>query len=786
MLKRISKIQNIGRFRNASCGKLEFDKITLIFGRNTYGKSTLGDFFTSIALGDTNSLKVRKTVPNDGNPQAAAVSFQLDGCREQTININNETWLPQLPTPLELIVFDDGFYHNNVFAARQFTRSTKENFSSFVLGEQGVLKAQEISEKNKRKRAVTNEKNKLAKAAFSKIDNLDDFIKLVPSDSIEKLEAALISKRKQFDDLNKQKKNCARILERRDFNNKKWQGDLIGFVDEFNLCLQSSLETHHKAAREKLDQHIKKYFKSEYKAELWIRQGLEQNLGETCQLCGQKLGVDSVDLFKIYQQSFDNSFEKHDETVKSTLKRCRHNILQNRTNEIKITIEQNRATIISYPELEENVGFISLKSEIDDSVENLKNQLAEWENELPHFQQSIDDAIEKKRSSPHTAIEGVSIGILSEINNKILSLVFELNEKGKEINVLISEFKRSIQGNNISDSLKKIEVEGKKIARNVKRYELSEQCTTFNQLSNELAELSKEIPALQIQLRNEQSEFLEKYFTRLNIHFKQFGSSDFKLDIGEDNSGHTPIYYLKVNFRNIDISERELEKVFSESDRRALSLAIFWARLSGMTDGEKSNTIVVLDDPVTSFDNNRISAVHRKIVELSDEVRQIIMLSHYEQEISRFLSAYKNNKDICFLSIINVNGESTLSFESVENFIMNDHEKARANILNFVAGGNNNHNVGDLRVFFEVEIGLRFAKQIIDYNINEHNLSERIDKLLENSVICNPIATKCHTWREALNPTHHIWMGNDIEDQRNTAKEFMNFVYKQLVPLDVE
>ena len=43
MLNRIQKIQNIGRFRQATCGDLQFEKITLIFGRNSYGKSTLGD-----------------------------------------------------------------------------------------------------------------------------------------------------------------------------------------------------------------------------------------------------------------------------------------------------------------------------------------------------------------------------------------------------------------------------------------------------------------------------------------------------------------------------------------------------------------------------------------------------------------------------------------------------------------------------------------------------------------------------------------------------------------------
>lgn len=781
MLKRISKIQNIGRFRNASCGQIQFEKITLIFGRNTYGKSTLGDLFLSIALEDISSLKARKTVPNDGKPQEAIVSFQLDGCSEQPLTINENICNHQIPAPLKLIVFDDGFYHNNVFAARQFTRSTKENFSSFVLGAQGVAKAQEIAEKNKRKRAVTTEKNKLINAAFREIENLDGFIKLIPSNSIEKLREALDNKRKQFNELNKQK-NSAKILERKEVSDLKWREDLMGFLDEIDTCFRSSLEIHHQAAREKLAEHIKEHFKNEYGAELWIRQGVEQNLGEICQFCGQTLGEDSLALLKIYEQSFDDSFEKHDKTVKRALTKCRENIFQDRTNEIEIAIERNWTAIISYPELEENIEFRSLNVEIGNLVGDLKQLLGTWESELLNLQAVVDNAIEKKLASPHIALEKIQFDNLSSINNKALSNVVEINEKGKKINIIINEFKKSIQGDTISESLKQFEEEGKKIARNVKRYELSEQCETYKQLITEHKDLSQQIPILQNQLQNEQSEFLNRYFDRLNLHFKEFGSNDFKLEIGENNVGHTPIYYLKVKFRDIDVSESELEKTFSESDRRALSLAIFWARLSGMTDEEKSNAIVVLDDPVTSFDNNRISAVHRKIIELSGEVRQIIILSHFEQEISRFLSTYKNNKKICFLSIVNENGESTLNFENVENFVMSDHEKARENILNFVAGSNSAHNSGDLRIFFEVEISLRFAKQIRDCKINEHNLSDRIDRLLEYGVICETVSQRSHTWREALNPSHHIWMGSDIEDQRNTAKEFVEFVYKELVP----
>ena len=89
---------------------------------------------------------------------------------------------------------------------------------------------------------------------------------------------------------------------------------------------------------------------------------------------------------------------------------------------------------------------------------------------------------------------------------------------------------------------------------------------------------------------------------------------------------------------------------------------------------------------------------------------------------------------------------------------------------------------GDLRIFFEIELSLRFTKQIRENEIFCSNLSEKIDKFEEHGIINNDVAHKCHIWREALNPNHHTWVSADIEDKRNSAKQFVDFVYSELVP----
>jgi hypothetical protein len=164
-------------------------------------------------------------------------------------------------------------------------------------------------------------------------------------------------------------------------------------------------------------------------------------------------------------------------------------------------------------------------------------------------------------------------------------------------------------------------------------------------------------------------------------------------------------------------------------------------------------------------------------------MRQVIVLSHYEQDIAKFLNTYhNNNRPITFIAIEREAGTSTLKKADIAHFIRNEHEKTRENIFRFILGQQNSHNSSDLRIFLEFEINYRFAKQIKVYNIDEYNLKDRINKLLEKNIITEQVAKDAHNWRETLNPSHHIWINNDVEDQRNTATQLVEFIYHQLIP----
>lgn len=783
MLKRIKKIQNIGRFKSCQSGNAQFEQITLIFGRNTYGKSTLVDLFSSLESGNTDAIKQRKSIPDDLQSQQAELSFAIDGIQnEQTIKLLNGTWLPPLPVEFKLKIFDDGFYHNNLFAGRQFSRETKDNFSFFVLGTQGVAKRQEIENKNKQKGDATRKRNDLQKAAFKDINDVAGFIELSPAESKEQLNLRIESLRNDYGKLSKQQKNALVIKQRKECGFLEWKNDFSVALTKLNDSLQTSLQSYHQEAQRKVAEHILTNFKETQDAEKWIRQGLIQNNSEICQFCGQTLSIEALALLDIYRQNFDTAYEAHDKLVQQELKRSQVEIIKDRINPLKIIIESNKTALMGYPELlEDNQDFLALRDQIDSLETQLKSTFSEWEQLTIDLSNEIDSAIKQKSASPHKSVDALQFDSQLQIDTVITERATEYNNLIAKINLIFQTFKTSVVDATIARRLSEIEHDGKVEKRKLQRIELSEQCTNYMEFDATVKKLKAEIPSLEDELATEQSQFLDKFFDRLNKFFRLFGSHDFLLEKGLDTKGHKPIYFLKVKFHGHDIPEKNLDRVFSESDRRSLALSVFWAVIDGLSETEKKNSIVALDDPVTSFDNHRISMVYQEIVKLSDDVRQVILLSHFEQGVTYFLNTYRNNKPVKLLSIERKGGSSEIQVTEIEHFIKTNHEKVTQSIFCFIQGTINTHNSGELRIFLENEINLRFAKQLIE--INEHNLSDRIDKLKESGAISETTASEAHQWREALNPAHHIWVDNDIEDQRQTATAFMHFIYHKLTPL---
>ena len=783
MLKRIQTLRNIGRFRNCKSGSLEFGRLTIVYGRNTYGKSTLGDVFASIQENDGGLVTGRMTIPHDGNPQHISLSLlPPNSPKEVPLTFDGGAWAGSLPASLRIKTFDDGFIHRNVFVARQFNRETKEKFSAFVLGEQGVQQAKAVADKKQARQKASRDRNQLKKVAFKDVGDLQSFLKLSPEGTIEESDAKLHGLMNYHAAVRKQQEQIQSIQARDEATVLTWRKDFSDGLKALNQTLGHGLEGAHKEAKARVAQHINSAFHQAQGAEQWIRQGVRQNKGELCQFCGQELTEDAHKLLDLYRQAFDDAFDKHDTAVKQQLTTALAQAARLPVNDVRVALAKNTAALAGYQELQGTQRYTSAVSKVADFAGKIEAALVAIANELPDALQRLRAMSTKKQDAPHAALDPVNETSVTSLESQIQQHVSDYNNLIGICNAEISAFKKGTNAAALKQRQEKIEADEKAERRNNNRINLASQCNDYLALSDQIDSFDKDIAALEIKLQSDQSDYLKKFFESLNGWFKRFGSHDFSLERGETKQGHTPIYFLKVKYKDQAIDESALSQVFSESDRRALALAVFWTQLQSLPEPTLAEQIVVLDDPVTSFDDHRVTAVHSELAATVEKVRQIIVLSHYRHDIEMFFQTFRDHPDARLMTLV-AGGANGTGIEAGDprEFLLTEHQKAHERMTAFRDGHTNDHSSGDLRIFFEAELDSRFAAQVAQHKLAALQLGDKIEKLFEHGVIADDIKKQCHSWRHVLNPSHHTWTGADLENQRNTVRDFLDFVYNRLI-----
>lgn len=783
MLKRISTIKNIGTYKDCNGRQSQFEKFTLVYGRNTYGKSTLGDIFSSLKSGESASLSARKSIPDDGLAQKVELNFlDADGKKEVKAIFNNDDWKNKLPGHLRLTVYDDAFYHQNVFLGRTLTRDTKESFSDFILGSQGVVKAENIAAKNKELKDKRSDLKKLNQSEFSKVDDLKSFIAEPLVADIDTTKEELDKKREEYALLNSQKKASKAIRERKNLFPLKLATEFSEAVVAINTVLKTGLDNPHEAAKAELNRHIEKHFVKPEGAEQWIKQGLSLLDGDNCHFCGQIITPQANELLDLYRQCFDDQFARHESFVKTTIKRHQNLLSAHWLEKLDSSIDSASLIIDNYPELSNEHEIPDTVNDIAISHEAIQRKIEQITLIVNQITEAFSAKIDAKLADPKSEFEVVATAEFDQQLHDLSNNINDLNAFYLTFNKRANEFKAKFEVDQIEKDLERLAQQGKDVALKVERYEKNNACKEYIALSKSICALEDDIPKLKESLRNEQSTFLDLYFTKINKHFNDLGSRDFKLKYKAEPLGNKPIYSFKVKFKGTDIAEVDLDKIFSESDRRSLGLSIFLASIDSLEEKALAKTIVVFDDPVTSFDENRVGQTHSKLVKLADRCQQIIMLSHFKDGVANFLKVHGFSKNDIALIEIKKNAQgSYLEVGNKDAFVKSAHHLNTEELIDFVERNTDKLSCKP-RVYLEEVLSLRFSKQIQKKQITNESLSKRIDALSEEKIVSKGIAEQLHGWREELNPEHHVWVDDDIENQRTTIASFLEFVFYELVP----
>lgn len=783
MIKQIKSINNIGSFREFSNGgAIQFEKLTFIYGLNTRGKSTLTDILTSLKEDEPSLIVSRKSIPTVVTNQSVKISVQPFGSTNQVDYIfSNTAWSQQKHSKNYLHIFGSDFIHKNLFTGLSIERQNKENFTRFILGQEGVQLASQIAEDKKILRQKKGNVTNLLPPYLRKRQEQDyaPFLSTDPNSiDIEDIRQDLSQLEQRLRQEEQRLLRPTEILSIEDvsqFNDTKT--NLQELVNQTNDLLERAFNEISSAAIAKLQSHIQNNFEITENIEQWIKEGLDtrKSDSENCSFCGQSLET-AADLINAYHSYFNEAYRSYISDISNTIESLRRQWEALNLNSLN-AVTAKKALFLQYAQLIDTDAFTALVTRLNNLIESTNETSLNGESD--QFSQQVNQAFNNKERKPHEIVQSIDFSSFLQNHANYQRNLTEISETIDQIREAIRLFKepyRDLTRVRTIISELQSEVETKK--RAIARVEQNDACLSYQSEQQEITNIEARITATEQALSANQNQYLDRFYTRIDFHFKEFGSENFTLERGTDNRGHQPVYFLKVKFKGVEINDSNISKVFSESDKRALALSLFWAKMDFLMPEQKQNAIIVLDDPVTSFDDNRILKSITRIKDTLGEMRQVIILTHYSHFIRNFIERGMN--DDFTISFIEISQDNTTSFlRRIDSnlFTETTYDKVFSRIQSFINRETEVDIRADLRRFLESlylpHFYIKKFKAYTESNTPFGTLNEKIDAIFLDKIV----KAKFHEFRTMLNPDSHLFTSSNEEDVRSFAREMMEYLY---------
>lgn len=567
MIKRISRIKNLAVFNDFlwAGGIQDFSTINLVYGYNYSGKTSLSRLFSSLR-----DKSIHEDYPN--------MEFELllqDGKKISHKEISD--------FPFPVLVFNRDYLDKQL----RISRKTEWDGIAFDIGQnaetRGLIEEVETSIISNK---VDEDKHKSIIAEFQKFDN-EDFtawgidvrkkvynktenydkrdIKKTLNDIGNELDKHIISGQKAREKLLELEaastaKNVFTKIEPVSFTPK---------LDDLVVNLKSILtqEPAKDIMIEELDSNTDLY--------KWVLEGLQIEVNnEVCSFCGN---VVSPDRLKQLHQYFNNASAK----LRTLISELKHNI----------ETEINDTSFIKHP---------GSKNDFVDSLQNSAAEyLSKYDEIIKNYKvtlRSILPYLESKLMSIH-----VSIGIPD-----VVSFTETLSGWIKDINDLILKHNNFVDTFEAQQRQARTNYEHHLVAILIrdsdyynKKHKNDKAVKDLEILLNQRRALEEKLKSLRASLRN-----ITLGKKKLEDHIQGFlGRDDISIVVTDDD---------KFTLMRGDIPAKNL----SDGEKTIICLAYFFTFIEAQPDGILRDTIVFIDDPISSLDSNHVVQVYSKLTRI--------------------------------------------------------------------------------------------------------------------------------------------------------------------------
>lgn len=160
----------------------------------------------------------------------------------------------------------------------------------------------------------------------------------------------------------------------------------------------------------------------------------------------------------------------------------------------------------------------------------------------------------------------------------------------------------------------------------------------------------------------------------INKFLKNMGIDTFTIDLRDKPGEETKDIIVKYV-----ISKSEKRKqCLSDGEKTALGFAYFLSKFENELDEtSKTNAIVVIDDPISSLDENRLYSTAHLIKDMFEKTKQLIVLSHNFLFLKFFNAVYPGNPQQFFINndLLGLLPEELENFETTYFYMLKDIQR---------------------------------------------------------------------------------------------------------------
>ena len=679
----INYIQNIGRFETVRGGTdMALRLLSLIYSENGRGKTTLCAMLRSLTSGDPTPILERRRLSATTESKAKAV-VSIAG---SVVSFDGSRWSAVGPP---IAIFDDGFIDANVHSGLNVDAGHRKGVHELVVGEQGVgllrqveALTSEISSLQTELRTAEHKVPAAALGAFS----VDDFCALRPFENIEKeIEVATRS-----------------LSVLRNGEAIRSTGEFRPFAlpffneDELADLLGATLSDVESATLDAVTRHLSGLGAG---AEDWISQGLHYlDDAKECPFCGE--GISGSVLISHYRAYFSKTYAAHRQRIQELRERLASEFSGDRLAALQRVLHEESDKREFWARYFELPAFDLDQDRLASAWSDLRRDLLA--------------ALDRKAAAPLEPVsftESVrNVAHYRELADAALTLSASLIEQNSSV--------RLAKEHATAGSAQTAQARLERLLSVQRRFQpgIDAACRDYVAAKQKKTEAEQEKARVRTALDKHRTCVFGTSETAINRFLDTF-NADFtlnKLRPSDARGVPSSTYSVRVNNRSVALSPSStpgpsFRTALSAGDRNTLALAFFFASLE---QRDLHDTIVVIDDPISSLDDARALATAQEIRKLEGRCRQLIVLSH-----SRTLLCHlweKADKDTTAALEIRDAGadRSTLAPWAIEAAAVTEFDGLHRLVRNYADGaqGDPQRVAPALRILLESFLRVAFVK----------------------------------------------------------------------------